>query len=138
MKPKWLVGLGICIAVASMLLGCSTGSNIVPVTGNESMAVPDTISLARDRSATYIQSKYALPGLPASANLNWNVSIYHNPDQSDLTLYTFTSGDWIVTIREPSSTVGKTSVTYANTATDFVWHGFIDGNGNVSVSQFQR
>jgi len=135
MKPKWLVVLGVCIAVASLLLSCSTGSGIVPVTGNESMLSPDTVIAARDNAATYIQQyAYEVSNLPAYDT--WKVSVDERATNYDL--YTFSSGDWIVLVREPNNMTAARSVTYMNTKTDFVWHGFVDADGNVSFDNYTR
>jgi hypothetical protein len=143
MKPKRLVLLGIYIAVASLLLSCSGNSPVVPVTGNESMAVPNMVASARDLASTHIQEKYSIhqekgivPALPSMDT--WQANVNARPDLVDMSFYSFTSGDWLVTVREPENMTGPLSITYINTQTGFVWYGFVDRDGNVVDYEYIR
>jgi len=136
MKPKWFVVLGVCIAVASLLSSCSPPPPVVPVTGNESVAVPNIVDSARDFSSIFIQNKYAAITLPE--NDAWRVTASLASEAADETLYSFTSGTWLVIVREPNENIAPLGITYLNTETGFVWQGFLDRDGNVVEMEYVR
>lgn len=143
MKARWLVSLGICIAVASLLLSCSPSSPIVPVTGQDTLSVPYSVMIARDQSYGFIQDNHAMmvekgiiPALPAADT--WRASMPARPDLVDMEFYAFTSGDWIVTVRHPVNAANMANVTYINTKSGFVWSGFVYPDGNVVNTHYTR
>jgi hypothetical protein len=132
------------VLVVGLLLGIVTGCDLFRKTPTPTPTpasdIPAEVVSARDRALSFLQERY-LDKAP-SASLSWNGENTTPPGISDLSSFSFTGGDWIMSIWVPM--VSADTVIYemdlSNSGTGFQWTGklsedyrVLESNLNVAV-----
>jgi hypothetical protein len=135
--------LGIVLA-AGLFLGVVTGCDRLWKTPTPQPTpapdIPAEVAKARDTALSFLQQRY--PGTAPAAGLAWAGKNTTPPDMSGVSSYSFSAGDWFLSMWVPMVSAGTSiyEMDLSNPGTGFQWtgklsqdHQVLESNLNVAV-----
>ena len=130
------VFFAVCLIVVSLLSGCSTKAQsvVIPVTGKAASdaaiasslhtceQVLDFIDMKSDTLASH-------PQIPAMDQ--WILTIQPDTRDGVPPQFKYTSGDWVMIVRQSASDSNKYVVAVTNAAEGYYWCGYKNADGNI-------
>ena len=129
-----LVFFAVCLIVASLLSGCSAKPDVIPVTGKAASDAAIATSMHTcEQVMDFIDIESdTLPNHPQLPPMDqWTLTINTDTREDIPPQFRYTSGDWVMIVRQSTSDSNKYVVAITNSAQGYYWCGYKNADGNI-------
>jgi len=132
MNKRVALILSMCLSVVLFFAGCQSADQTpIPVSIDDFAPIPVQVMLARDHVLEYVSSS-RLPSIPAS--VAWQLDTEEQLEEE----YYFYSGNWLMIIWAADLDNENQQVIIQNKAEKFYWCGYVQPNGHVQDTSYDR